>query len=133
MFFFFFFFKAEDGIRDKLVTGVQTCALPISFRAADPPRHKKAPVNSIPLPFRWMASRLSAGAALDFKSGAQGEYNREIQGGKSGPCIPGRPSIPRAKNKTLLRSSPSPVGRTRNPALAGAHRRGGRAPAGSSR
>src|SRR5256714_10519963 len=24
-----FFFKAEDGIRDKLVTGVQTCALPI--------------------------------------------------------------------------------------------------------
>src|SRR5687767_15910699 len=30
MFFvFFFFFQAEDGIRDKLVTGVQTCALPI--------------------------------------------------------------------------------------------------------
>src|SRR3989441_2461639 len=29
-FFFFFFFQAEDGIRDKLVTGVQTCALPIS-------------------------------------------------------------------------------------------------------
>src|SRR5229473_3678086 len=26
----FFFFQAEDGIRDKLVTGVQTCALPIS-------------------------------------------------------------------------------------------------------
>src|SRR2546425_8001779 len=30
---FFFFFQAEDGIRDKLVTGVQTCALPISDRA----------------------------------------------------------------------------------------------------
>src|SRR5205823_9755527 len=28
-FLFFFFFQAEDGIRDKLVTGVQTCALPI--------------------------------------------------------------------------------------------------------
>src|SRR5205823_7661539 len=28
-FVFFFFFQAEDGIRDKLVTGVQTCALPI--------------------------------------------------------------------------------------------------------
>src|SRR3989441_7238628 len=27
--FVFFFFQAEDGIRDKLVTGVQTCALPI--------------------------------------------------------------------------------------------------------
>src|SRR6266404_5903190 len=30
---FFFFFQAEDGIRDKLVTGVQTCALPISSTA----------------------------------------------------------------------------------------------------
>src|SRR6267378_6731465 len=28
---FFFFFQAEDGIRDLYVTGVQTCALPISF------------------------------------------------------------------------------------------------------
>src|SRR2546428_9259969 len=29
-FLFFFFFQAEDGIRDLIVTGVQTCALPIS-------------------------------------------------------------------------------------------------------
>src|SRR5256886_7686130 len=29
----FFFFQAEDGIRDLTVTGVQTCALPISARA----------------------------------------------------------------------------------------------------
>src|SRR5256885_7451048 len=28
-----FFFQAEDGIRDYKVTGVQTCALPILFRA----------------------------------------------------------------------------------------------------
>src|SRR5258706_4042988 len=28
---FFFFFQAEDGIRDWSVTGVQTCALPISL------------------------------------------------------------------------------------------------------
>src|SRR5699024_11376931 len=27
---FIFFFQAEDGIRDRNVTGVQTCALPIS-------------------------------------------------------------------------------------------------------
>src|SRR5205807_5303761 len=27
---YFFFFQAEDGIRDYKVTGVQTCALPIS-------------------------------------------------------------------------------------------------------
>src|SRR2546430_16324872 len=30
----FFFFQAEDGIRDLTVTGVQTCALPISGPSA---------------------------------------------------------------------------------------------------
>src|SRR5688500_19270879 len=30
----FFFFQAEDGIRDYKVTGVQTCALPISWWGA---------------------------------------------------------------------------------------------------
>src|SRR5260221_10785271 len=30
---FFFFFQAEDGIRYHCVTGVQTCALPISLRS----------------------------------------------------------------------------------------------------
>src|SRR2546430_17154781 len=30
MYVLFFFFQAEDGIRDLTVTGVQTCALPIS-------------------------------------------------------------------------------------------------------
>src|SRR2546422_5261637 len=32
----FFFFQAEDGIRDVAVTGVQTCALPISRYQLDP-------------------------------------------------------------------------------------------------
>src|SRR5439155_8324681 len=31
----FFFFQAEDGIRDGHVTGVQTCALPISSTVPD--------------------------------------------------------------------------------------------------
>src|SRR5699024_12103191 len=35
IFFFFFFFQAEDGIRDRNVTGVQTCALPI-LRKVEP-------------------------------------------------------------------------------------------------
>src|SRR5574344_2206360 len=30
-----FFFQAADGIRDDLVTGVQTCALPISYKAVN--------------------------------------------------------------------------------------------------
>src|SRR5437868_11901086 len=32
----FFFFQAEDGIRDRNVTGVQTCALPISESCIEP-------------------------------------------------------------------------------------------------
>src|SRR5256886_14035291 len=34
----FFFFQAEDGIRDLTVTGVQTCALPISLLGVIVPR-----------------------------------------------------------------------------------------------
>src|SRR6266436_10179611 len=40
---FFFFFQAEDGIRDVAVTGVQTCALPISQRDAQHLRMLVAP------------------------------------------------------------------------------------------
>src|SRR5258707_11118024 len=40
---FFFFFQAEDGIRDIGVTGVQTCALPIS---------PSAPEESVAIPNR---------------------------------------------------------------------------------
>src|SRR2546426_10483574 len=40
-FFFFFFFQAEDGIRDYKVTGVQTCALPISGLGAPPEPHDR--------------------------------------------------------------------------------------------
>src|SRR2546425_11928963 len=42
MYLFFFFFQAEDGIRDKLVTGVQTCALPISRLTAAIARQQHA-------------------------------------------------------------------------------------------
>src|SRR2546430_9120376 len=43
MIFFFFFFQAEDGIRDLTVTGVQTCALPISVNVHHPEQqvHKR--------------------------------------------------------------------------------------------
>src|ERR1017187_10993359 len=43
LFIFFFFFQAEDGIRDTSVTGVQTCALPISYISADPNAIVKPP------------------------------------------------------------------------------------------
>src|SRR5699024_12216416 len=36
VFVYFFFFQAEDGIRDRNVTGVQTCALPILAEPESP-------------------------------------------------------------------------------------------------
>src|SRR5690606_4150372 len=43
-----FFFQAEDGIRDFHVTGVQTCALPISCQfggGLGPPTEPNPPIN----------------------------------------------------------------------------------------
>src|SRR6266404_7266254 len=56
----FFFFPAEDGIRDKLVTGVQTCALPISYRtvnAVDGSRNHANPGSAFDLNFRNLAGQ----------------------------------------------------------------------------
>ena len=65
--FFFFFFQAEDGIRDADVTGVQTCALPISpvpsFFPA-PEKRKPSPAllgerEAFPCPARYPLDRKS--------------------------------------------------------------------------
>src|SRR2546426_3009107 len=42
----FFFFQAEDGIRDYKVTGVQTCALPISNGSHSEPTSRRLHSNS---------------------------------------------------------------------------------------
>src|SRR5687767_15761634 len=60
-----FFFQAEDGIRDKLVTGVHTCALPISSgtRAVSPtPMSGRGPGRCSPVAGssvsrRWLRKR----------------------------------------------------------------------------
>src|SRR2546428_5999879 len=49
----FFFFQAEDGIRDLIVTGVQTCALPICEILSNFPRPTddlKFAIDIFPLP-----------------------------------------------------------------------------------
>src|SRR2546427_1781529 len=56
----FFFFQAEDGIRDLTVTGVQTCALPISALATT---RSTAPARSGRL---WSKSRPSAATTVAF-------------------------------------------------------------------
>src|SRR5207244_10436143 len=82
-----FFFQAEDGIRDDLVTGVQTCALPICRglrrlpdRARDAVRHRdprgRLAVDALPrlLP-RGEEGHASAGLAhpLDVPQGRSEE------------------------------------------------------------
>src|SRR6266542_5128051 len=60
----FFFFQAEDGIRDATVTGVQTCALPISAL------RKSSHVLGSPIPTELKRSlRQSTGIAMK-KSGS---------------------------------------------------------------
>src|SRR5215471_19294224 len=59
---FFFFFQAEDGIRDLYVTGVQTCALPISFPA--PPRCTAMPCSTC-APTAMPGGSRSKGEAAD--------------------------------------------------------------------
>src|SRR5438105_4817788 len=63
LFYYFFFFQAEDGIRDPLVTGVQTCALPISAGLAwalaiSPARAAAAPAAACPATLQYTFPRL---------------------------------------------------------------------------
>src|SRR3989441_654142 len=103
---FFFFFQAEDGIRDKLVTGVQTCALPIwkangdagaggatrrgadldprAVRVGDPAGDREAQAGALRLPPRLV----SPVEAL--------EHVGELRGGDPNPRVrddDGRPAV----------------------------------------
>src|SRR5687767_15461578 len=52
---YFFFFQAEDGIRDKLVTGVQTCAL--RSRVVDFMSNTEEPRDVINSMLQWKPRR----------------------------------------------------------------------------
>src|SRR2546430_8131699 len=60
---FFFFFQAEDGIRDLTVTGVQTCALPISSSALLIPRIRKRLSRLVSPPSSSTCDRLTPNAS----------------------------------------------------------------------
>src|SRR5947208_6871431 len=70
VFFRFFFFQAEDGIRDDLVTGVQTCALPISGGHTE---RRSRPVRR-GVPHGARRARSQAGPCL--RAGAGGSARR---------------------------------------------------------
>src|SRR5699024_11657162 len=57
-----FFFQAEDGIRDRNVTGVQTCALPISGFTVATTGKPACSRSSRPLPRHWLSCTTSKSA-----------------------------------------------------------------------
>src|SRR5438046_9994553 len=86
---FFFFFQAEDGIRDWSVTGVQTCALPISFDSNTPSTdrssRKTAPGGVHSSCDSWAASREPPGISPSCRSTERGR-SEERRVGKECRC-----------------------------------------------
>src|SRR5690349_22462698 len=89
----FFFFQAEDGIRDLYVTGVQTCALPISSPTAHAPsrrqnrEHVSAPrTDPDPIASPRPAAKLAPKRAMWFNRGVSQDTLRseERRVGKEG-------------------------------------------------
>src|SRR5207244_8434264 len=95
----FFFFQAEDGIRDDLVTGVQTCALPISTNISSGMRPSvRTGGNGFVMDFfslrkttacqaaPAMTRRRPSGAAVNPKRGPFSARSEERRVGKEGRC-----------------------------------------------
>src|SRR2546422_774121 len=97
----FFFFQAEDGIRDVAVTGVQTCALPISIRGRSvhaTPAHARSAAVSITActhahharPHGWRlpraGPRLSPARTLSSQAAVSGLV---LDGAGKDPALPG--------------------------------------------
>src|SRR2546422_9489149 len=106
MLFFFFFFQAEDGIRDVAVTGVQTCALPISDRRAA--GGVRAPAGRVGLPLRRGPVRARAGAAYVVLRSAR---RRGGAGRRSRPVGRARGRAPRSRGGFFGGGGGGPPGR----------------------
>src|SRR2546429_3029730 len=75
-----FFFQAEDGIRDVAVTGVQTCALPISTESDN--QHRRADENRAEFQTVHVSSRNAAVAALCIFWARRGSLRTARRGSK---------------------------------------------------
>src|SRR5438552_18659010 len=102
----YFFFQAEDGIRDDLVTGVQTCALPISsestLRNAVATGKSVAEAQPVPKPgaelpeTRILRSEI---IRLKMRPGGQEIDNVETDGPGTLDFVPNRPGQPKRSLK----------------------------------
>src|SRR6266536_890485 len=82
---YFFPFQAEDGIRGSLVTGVQTCALPILLLRWLPPAFAVAP-EALAVPYAAALGKGTVAAGLLLSAGPVGTIAGEVLAG----VLPGR-------------------------------------------
>src|SRR5699024_11283736 len=82
MFMYHFCFQAEDGIRDRNVTGVQTCALPIYFTCDPSPLRsaESAPLSSGQLSVEYMVRMMafSRSPSVTGRSGSPESIGRSL-------------------------------------------------------
>src|SRR2546429_2738351 len=139
----FFFFQAEDGIRDVAVTGVQTCALPISRRGEARERPLRVPRAALRRGLQWQRARLGVDPDHRSRGTAQGLRAARARRGRCrrpvrvpAPGAPGgRPTARRLRGRVRSRGHAAdgrrqPAGRDRIPQddrRPGAVRRGSRA------
>src|SRR5699024_12126743 len=81
-----FFFQAEDGIRDRNVTGVQTCALPISNKV------RTAKVEATPSRTTKTAARVTNGQAGVLLAAPAGSGTSAAGGGEAADAPGGGPA-----------------------------------------
>src|SRR5207249_5759782 len=107
-----FFFQAEDGIRDRNVTGVQTCALPIlsCTEAPTTTRPNSPPSRRLVRPSTWtMLSWLKFGVPEDSRT--LGCPARPVYQAKS--LLPPRSEERRVGKEWRLRQPPTHCSTTR--------------------
>src|SRR5262249_59061397 len=93
--FVFFFFQAEDGIRDWSVTGVQTCALPISSAASAAPftasseraaAPGRGPAMASTAPAPEQIGRASCRERVEMSAVAVSLKKKQVKGDRAGEC-----------------------------------------------
>src|SRR6266566_8293730 len=83
-----FFFQAEDGIRDYKVTGVQTCALPIS-----PPRVIRRDASATDVSVRCDVGRVCGARLVGSERATMTAVSTDPE--TPDPAIPGVPALAR--------------------------------------
>src|SRR5437867_5262303 len=81
--FLIFFFQAEDGIRVRTVTGVQTCALPISHAKPRPIAKKPSPAVSAAAASEDAQAQLSTLALPPVAGSVTNEADSDLSGGST--------------------------------------------------